>query len=50
MTDKEERALRAIPISETSDSKGLDDYVRFLNNKYKTRQIKRIIRDFSARH
>ncbi len=34
--------------TETNNGKGLSDYMKFLNNKYKIREIKRIIRDISA--
>lgn len=47
--DKERKASRSVPTSKTNGSKGLEDYMKFLNNKYKIHQIKRLVRDFSTR-
>ena len=50
LIDKKLKAKNSVQTSKNNDHKGLEDYMKFLNNKYKISEIKRIIRDFSARH
>lgn len=50
MIKKEDKALKPVQASNSNDSKGLEDYMKYLNNKYKIGEIKRIIRDVSARY
>ena len=47
--DKKVKDVKSVQASETNENMGLDDYKQYLNNKYKISEIKRIIRDFSAR-
>ena len=49
LVDKKVKILKLVQASKTNESMGLDDYKKYLNNKYKIGEIKRIIRDFSAR-
>lgn len=50
LIDNKSKAKNLVQTSKNIDHKGLEDYMKFLNNKYKISEIKRIIRDFSARY
>jgi hypothetical protein len=49
LIDKEVKVLKLVQARTTNENMGLEDYKKYLNNKYKICEIKRIIRDFSAR-
>ncbi len=49
LIEKKIKLLKLVQASKTKGKMGLDDYKKYLNNKYKISEIKRIIRDFSAR-
>lgn len=50
LIDNKSKAKNSVQTSKNNDYKGKEDYIKFLINKYKISEIKRIIRDFSARY